>query len=148
MNGLKSLLLFLLLAIGVFNFRCSGDEVVPKDQEPFSGDWRIAEVTYDGMIQTEWVGNVLSFTRLTSDSGTYKLPNSLADSIWSSIGSWKEINQKSFYREDQIEVRYYHEPDNQRMILDFYLPWTQQSTCENGICTLMITGQWTFTLKR
>jgi|GEM_PF-3319349 hypothetical protein len=149
MKQSKSFFVFLFTAIGLLNLQCSEDDgVVLDDSELLSGEWKINNVTYDGMIQAEWAGTTLTFTRLAQDSGSYKLSHSPADSIWNSIGSWKDIDSKRFVREDQIEVMYWREQDTRMLILDFYLPWTRQSTCDDGICLPVVTGQWNFALER
>jgi hypothetical protein len=137
-----------LIILGCVNVQCSDDQTTGNNQK-FVGDWKIAEVLYDGVLQDNWTGATLTFTQLTADSGAYYLPQTPYDSIWNSVGNWKKQELKDlFYREDKIKVYYWVNEANDEMIFDFYLPWTQQSTCVDGVCLPVVTGQWTFKLDR
>ena len=104
--SIKNIIPLAFITFAVLNLQCSDEETsaTPEDSNSLVGEWHITQVTYDGTIQTEWEGFALSFTRLAADSGTYKLSYSPADSIWRSVGTWKNADSKTFFREDQVEV--------------------------------------------
>jgi hypothetical protein len=148
MNKYQYIVSCSLIILAVINLQCSDDKVI-DDNEKFVGEWKIAEVVYDGVLQDSWIGATLTFTQVAFDSGTYYFPQTPYDSIWSSVGHWKKMELKDmFYREDKVEVQYWLAEKNDKMIFNFYLPWTQQSTCVDSICLPIVTGQWTFKLDR
>jgi hypothetical protein len=137
-----------LIILSFINLRCSDDNVSDGNGK-FVGEWKISQVAYDGVLQDNWNGATLTFTQLTFDSGTYYLPQTPYDSIWNSVGTWKKIELKDmFYREDKVEVQYWLVEKDNEMIFHFYLPWTEQPACLDSICIPIVTGQWTFKLKR
>jgi hypothetical protein len=138
----------LLIACSFAVFQCS-DDGAEYDRQKFLGEWEISEVIYDGVSQPDWTGATLTFTQMAIDSGGYSLPETPYDSIWTSTGHWIKLEETDiFYREDKVSVQYWIDVDERKMILDLYLPWTQQSTCADSVCLPIVTGHWVFELKK
>ena len=134
-----------LIALSAVLFQCSEDEIGKVD---FVGKWTISEVVYDGVLQNNWAGKEITFIQLAESHGTYTLSDTPDASVWSLSGTWIESTDTNFMRDDDILVTYGFQNDNTRLIFDMYLPWTQQSTCTADLCLPVVTGQWTFKLKR
>jgi len=137
-----------LIILAIINWQCADDNIV-NNNEKFVGEWKIAAVLHDEVLQDNWTGATLTFTQISVDSGAYFLPQTPYDSIWNSAGSWKKLSLKeTLSREDGIELTYGLTEDHEKMILVFYLPWTQQPTCVDSVCLPNVTGQWTVKLNR
>lgn len=145
MEKARYLLIFSLLISVVILYECTTDDI--GDKQKFVGRWTISEVTYDGVIQPEWVGTKIFFNQTSYNSGTYSLLYTQSDSIWNSSGIWTTTdNADSFLRDDNIPITYGFYKDN-TLKLAMYLPWTQHSTCTDSVCLPVVTGQWTFELN-
>lgn len=134
-----------LIAISLVLFQCSEEEIGKED---FVGNWTISEVVYDGVLENNWTGTEITFKQLTGDHGTYLLSDTPDTSIWSLSGTWNASTDVNFMRDEDILVTYGFQNDGNLLILDMYLPWTQQSTCTGDLCLPVVTGQWTFKLER
>ena len=134
-----------IIVLSAALFQCSEEEI---SKQAFIGTWAISEVKYDGVLQNNWTGTEITFKQLTERRGTYTLPHTPDASIWSLSGEWNETTDTDFMRDDDILVTYGVQNDGGLLILEMYLPWTQQSTCNGDVCLPIVTGQWTFKLEQ
>jgi hypothetical protein len=122
-----------------------------EDEEPtrlaLAGNWKIDHVVYDGSVQSEWDHLDFVFEQTSATGGIYRLPNTPYDTIWKHQGTWNLSNSPDQITFDNFLDANYAVFRNE---LEFvtYLPWTSTSTCDNGVCLPVVTGQWSFTLKR
>jgi hypothetical protein len=120
----------------------------PIEHENFVGQWTVSEVIYDGTIKPEWTGRSLVFEQTDLGGGRYSMIDTMYDSIWSAGGTWtKSTDQFELVLDDNWPV--WFTCANDELTIIKLIPWTQRSTCdENGICVLIVTGQWEFRFKR
>jgi hypothetical protein len=136
---------FSFLSIAVTFFTCTPDEPVNKHE--FIGRWYVSQAQQDAAALSDWTGIEVVFDQITYDSGRYTLSQTQDDSVWNVSGTWaKSENQNNFVRNDNIVVYYGIHKDV--LYLSMWLPWTQESTCSDGICLPIVTGNWDFELKQ
>ncbi|MDN5213100.1 hypothetical protein QQ020_13620 [Fulvivirgaceae bacterium BMA12] len=118
-------------------------------QAPFTGKWKMIEVTIDHVLQTEWRNLELAFQQDNSEGGKYQTTNTVNDSVWNDLGTWTAANDPSrFIRDDSITVTYHLRNDTLFMMK--VLPWTVVPCVPtvSDPCPLAVTGVWHFVLVK
>ena len=138
----SSLLTFFLLV----TLSCSPDnDGIQK--EDFVGTWTVTDVLYDNTSMPNWKGARLTIEQDRVDGGRYSMIDTRNDSIWSARGTWtKSTHKGEIILDDTLYANFGAE--HNRMSIKKRLPWTATSTCENGICILIVTGYWEFIFER
>lgn len=136
----------IMLVIG-----CSSttDHEVMNTDKPFIGSWSTMIVIKDGVLQTDWSDARLIIHQEDETKGTYQMVSSPNDSIWSTTGSWSDMeDQLTIILDDEIEVMYRVKGDTLHM--SKHLPSTSVPCVptEKEPCVLGLTGQWEFIFKQ
>lgn len=141
MNPLKkSILLAFFWILG-----CSHSDNL-NHYEPFVGHWVITEAASDTMDQPEWKGLNLDIFQTSEKGGTYSLPDSPYDSIWSSAGQWSSQNKPdSFIRDNNLQVTCFK--SNDVLQLYFVIPVIKPCNPPEP-CLAVVYGNWLFNLKK
>jgi hypothetical protein len=136
--------LFLIITLIVLS--CNNDIAVRRHN--FIGTWQIISATYDGFDQPVWKDKIISFEQINYDSGTYHVQDTPYDSIWSTTGKWKKINnENAFIRHDAIIVQCGFNQNISLMSLYFLLS-PEPVPCTDPPCLPDVLGNWVFTCKK
>lgn len=69
------------IAFLVFSMACSkeGEQLPEFERVPFEGRWKITAATLDAVADPGWSGEILNFSQLKEDSGSYLLSHAAYD---------------------------------------------------------------------
>ncbi len=138
------------VAVLIFAFlttlSCQEDTDIGKSEE-LAGQWIVNEVVYDGTLQSGWEGVSLTFEYNMLRRGLYEMPDSPYDSVWTKKGTWMiSDNPSVMILNDSLETNF--DVNKEELIITMMLPWTAQSTCSNGVCLPIVSGEWMFRFRR
>lgn len=146
----SSSFVFAIRGILVFTFLATiscQEDVDLANSEQMLGQWVVQEVVYDGKLQSGWDGVSLTFTKKEPHAGRYDMPATPYDSIWSEVGTWATSGVPSLMiLNDSLETNF--DVNENELIITMLLPWTAQSTCANGTCLTIVSGEWMFRFSR
>lgn len=135
----------IIFILSFFTMACTEKEEGLK-KEAFVENWIITNVDCDGNYKAEWLDLELQFEQIVEKSGTYKLVNSVHDTILPSVGVWSITNRANeLLLNDSVLVEYYINEDV--LTMEMVLGWTS-TPCLDTVCVLGLIGYWAFEFEK